>query len=243
MRQHSRFPYAFDTVFTHLLADIWNIPGTPASCHCSLHSAGKVVKTCFFPGEGVIQCSKRQAIPPQRCALCSAPFLTEDEHFKCWRGNDQRYYCCPKHAEFDLQLALAFRLGPASGPQIRYRARAFNSDCYPLKAGRSAIRVRAKNGYLLTSNLSTDGSCSLPPGQSSVRTSEIIGLFNVTRLFSLLSDSCARLLTCAASGSVEYFRQLLDPVVSASGIEIEGLGRRLVRDAYAGRFANGSHNL
>jgi hypothetical protein len=44
---------------------------------------------------------------PQRCALCNAPFLIEDGHFKCWRGTDQRYYCCPEHAEFDLLRAHA----------------------------------------------------------------------------------------------------------------------------------------
>jgi hypothetical protein len=44
---------------------------------------------------------------PQRCALCNAPFLIEDAHLKCWRGSNQGYYCCPEHADFDLQLALA----------------------------------------------------------------------------------------------------------------------------------------
>ena len=23
---------------------------------------------------------------PQRCALCNAPFMIEDEHIKCWKG-------------------------------------------------------------------------------------------------------------------------------------------------------------
>ena len=100
-------------------------------------------------------------------------------------------------------------------------------------AGRPTVCVRAKNGYLLASNLSTDGSCSLPSGQSSARASEIIGLLDVRRLLSLLSDICAQVLTRASALTAEYFRQFLDPVLSASGIEIEGLGRRLIRDAHA----------
>jgi hypothetical protein len=44
---------------------------------------------------------------PQRCALCNAPFLIQDEYVKCWMGNDQRYYCCPEHAEFGLERVLA----------------------------------------------------------------------------------------------------------------------------------------
>ena len=152
----------------------------------------------------------------------------------CWMG------AAMKRNECVAVPPVMRKLHHAGRPLTRYRARAFDSDRHPFKAGRSAIRVRAKNGYLLTSNLSTNSSCSLASGQSSARASEIIHAFNVTRLFSSLFNSCARLLT---SGSAEYFRQRLDPVVSASGIEIEGLGRRLVRDAYAGRFANGLHNL
>jgi hypothetical protein len=44
---------------------------------------------------------------PQQCALCNAPFVIEDDHVKCWRGKDQRYYCCPGHADFGLEKALA----------------------------------------------------------------------------------------------------------------------------------------
>jgi hypothetical protein len=44
---------------------------------------------------------------PQRCALCNAPFIVEDEHVKCWKGKDHRYYCCPEHAEFGLEKVLA----------------------------------------------------------------------------------------------------------------------------------------
>ena len=44
---------------------------------------------------------------PLRCALCNASFLIEGEHIKCWRGKDQRYYCCREHAEFGLEKALA----------------------------------------------------------------------------------------------------------------------------------------
>jgi hypothetical protein len=44
---------------------------------------------------------------PLRCALCNASFLVEDQHVKCWRGKDQRYYCCREHAEFGLEKALA----------------------------------------------------------------------------------------------------------------------------------------
>jgi hypothetical protein len=43
---------------------------------------------------------------PQRCALCNASFMTEDEHIKCWEGN-HRYYCCPEHADFGLDKVLA----------------------------------------------------------------------------------------------------------------------------------------
>jgi len=43
---------------------------------------------------------------PQCCALCSAPFIIEDGHVKCWRGNDRRHYCCPRHADFGLEKAL-----------------------------------------------------------------------------------------------------------------------------------------
>jgi hypothetical protein len=109
---------------------------------------------------------------------------------------------------------------PAQSRWPRYRARAFNSDCYPFETGRSAVRVRARNRYLPTSDSSNaDGSCSLPP----------------RRLISLLSDICAHVLASASTPIAEHFRQLLDPVLSASGIgiEIEGLGQRLVRDAHA----------
>lgn len=125
------------------------------------------------------------------------------------------------------------QLHHASRPQTRYRARPFNSGCHPFEAGRSAVRVRAKNAYLRTWGLSTDGSCSLPSGQPSVRAFQIIGSFNVRRLFSLLADLCAYVLTRASARTAEYFRQFLDPVVSARGIEIKGLGRRLIRDAHA----------
>jgi hypothetical protein len=44
---------------------------------------------------------------PQRCALCNAPFIVEDEYVKCWKGKDDRYYCCPEHADFGLKKVLA----------------------------------------------------------------------------------------------------------------------------------------
>ena len=44
---------------------------------------------------------------PQLCTLCHAPFVIENEHVKCWRGKDRRYYCCPEHAVFGLEQALA----------------------------------------------------------------------------------------------------------------------------------------
>jgi hypothetical protein len=44
---------------------------------------------------------------PQRCALCHVPFVIENEHVKCWRGNDRRYYCCPEHADFGLEQVFA----------------------------------------------------------------------------------------------------------------------------------------
>jgi hypothetical protein len=43
---------------------------------------------------------------PQYCALCHAPFIIEDEHVKCWREKDRRYYCCPEHTDFGLEKAL-----------------------------------------------------------------------------------------------------------------------------------------
>jgi hypothetical protein len=129
----------------------------------------------------------------------------------------------------------AFHLSHAGRQRVRYRARAFDSDCHPFEVGRPAIRARAKYGYLLPSDLSTDGSCSLPSSQSSFPAPAIIGLCNVRGLFSLLSETCANVAASASARIAEHFRQLLDPVVPASGtgIEIEGLGQRLVRDAHA----------
>ena len=123
----------------------------------------------------------------------------------------------------------AFHLSQAGRQRVRYRARAFNSDCYPFETGRSAVRVRA------TDLSSTDGSCSLPPSQSSPRVRAVLGLRNARRLISLLSDTCAHVLASASARIAEHFCQLLDPVLFASGtvIEIEGLGGRLVRDTHA----------
>ena len=128
-----------------------------------------------------------------------------------------------------------FYLSHAGRQRVRYRARAFNSDCHPFEIGRSAIRGRAKCGFLLASDLSTNSSCSLPSSQSSSPAPAIIGLCDVRRLFSLLSETCANVVASASARIAEHFRQLLDPVVPASGtgIEIEGLGRRLARDAHA----------
>ena len=99
-------------------------------------------------------------------------------------------------------------------------------------AGRPTVCVRAKNGYLRASNLSPDGSCSLPSCHSA-RESEIIGLLDVRTLLLLLSEIYGHVLRRASARTAEYLRQFLDPVLSASGIEIEGLGRRLIRDAHA----------
>ena len=44
---------------------------------------------------------------PQRCALCNASFMTEEEHIKCRKGKDHRYYSCPEHADFGLDKVLA----------------------------------------------------------------------------------------------------------------------------------------
>jgi hypothetical protein len=33
--------------------------------------------------------------------------MIEDEHIKCWKGKDHRYYCCPEHADFGLDKLLA----------------------------------------------------------------------------------------------------------------------------------------
>ena len=134
----------------------------------------------------------------------------------------------------------AFHLSHPGRQRVRYRAHAFNSDCHPFEVGRSVIRVQAKHGNLLPSDLSTDDSCSLPSSQSSFHAPAIIGLCNVQGLFSLLSEICTNVVASASARIAEHFRQLLDPVVptSGTGIEIEGLGRRLVRDAYAGPDSN-----
>ena len=134
----------------------------------------------------------------------------------------------------------AFYLSHAGRQRVRYRARAFNSDCHPFGVGRSVGRIRAKYGNLLLSDLRTDGSCSLLSSQSSSSAPAIMGLCNVRGLFSLLSETCANVVASASALIAEHFRQLLDPVVptSGTGIEIEGLGRRLIRDAYAGPDSN-----
>ena len=128
----------------------------------------------------------------------------------------------------------AFHLDHTGRQRVRYRARGFNSDCHPFEVGRSVIRVRAKYGNSLLSDLNTDGSCALPSSQSSSSAPAIIGLCNVRGLFSLLFETCANVVASASARIAEHFRQLLDPVVPTfgTGIEIEGLGRRLVRDAY-----------
>ena len=30
---------------------------------------------------------------PTRCAYCTQPFPSQDEHLQCWHGADHRYYC------------------------------------------------------------------------------------------------------------------------------------------------------
>jgi hypothetical protein len=145
--------------------------------------------------------------------------------------------------EEDLMKRLhSFHLSHAGRQRVRYRARAFNSDCHLFEVGRSAIGIRAKCGYVPASDLSTDGPCSLPSSQTSSPTPEIIGLCDVGGLFSRLSETCANVVASASARIVEHFRQLLDPMVAASGtsIEIEGLGRRLVRDAHAEPGSDGS---
>jgi hypothetical protein len=134
----------------------------------------------------------------------------------------------------------AFHLDYTGRQRVRYRARAFNSDCHPFEVGRSVIRVQAKYGNLLLSDLSTDGPRSLSASQSSSSAPAIIGLCNVRWLFSLLSKTCTNVVASASARIVEHFRQLLDPVVptSGTGVKIEGLGRRLVRDVYAGPDSN-----
>jgi hypothetical protein len=32
--------------------------------------------------------------------------MVEDEHLKCWKGKDHRYYCCREHADFGLDNLL-----------------------------------------------------------------------------------------------------------------------------------------
>ena len=128
-----------------------------------------------------------------------------------------------------------FHLSHAGRQRIRYRARAFNTDSHPFEVDRSAIRVRAKYGVLVPPDLSTDSSCSLPSSLSSSLTPAIIGLCKVGWLFSLLSETCANVVESASARIAEHFGQLLEPMVptSGTGIEIEGLGERLVRDAHA----------
>jgi len=60
-------------------------------------------------------------------------------------------------------------------------------------------------------------------------------LCKVGWLFSLLSETCANVAESASARIAEQFHQLLEPMVptSGTGIEIEGLGERLVRDAHA----------
>jgi hypothetical protein len=120
----------------------------------------------------------------------------------------------------------ASHLSHAVRQRARYPTPLFNLDWHPFKAVRSAIRVRAKNGYLSTSDLITDGSCSLPSSQPTSR--------DVRKLFSSLSDTCVFVLASASARIAEHFRQLLDPMISASGtdIAIEGLGGRLARDTH-----------
>jgi hypothetical protein len=135
--------------------------------------------------------------------------------------------------EYAASTARAFMAAEIAMAAVR--ARAFNSDCHPFEVGRSAIRVRAKYGYSLPPDLSTDGSCSSPSSQSSSLAPAIIGSCKVRGLFSLLSETCANVVASASARIAEHFRQLLDPVVPTLGprIEIEGLGRCLVRDAHA----------
>jgi len=126
----------------------------------------------------------------------------------------------------------ACHLSRAGRQRARYRAHAFNSDCHPFETGRSTVPVRARSRCLPTADLSST-SCSLLPSQSSSRARAVLG--KARRLISLLSDTSAHVLASVSAGIAEHFRQLLDPVLSASGtvIEIEGLGGRLVRDAHA----------
>ena len=128
-----------------------------------------------------------------------------------------------------------FHLSHAGRQRIRYRARAFNTDSHPFEVDRSAIRVRAKYGVLVPPDLSTDSSCSLPSSPSSSLAPAIIGLRKVRWLFSLLSETCANVVKSASARIAQHFHQLLEPMVptSGTGIEIEGLGERLVRDAHA----------
>jgi hypothetical protein len=128
----------------------------------------------------------------------------------------------------------AFPLAHAGRGHVQYRALTFKSDCHPFVSGRPSIRVRPDNGCSPAFDLSIDGSCALSSCQRSSGASAISGQRNVRKLLSFWSDTCTYILASVSTQLIEYSRQFLDPIVSASGggIEIEGLGRRLVRDGH-----------
>ena len=129
----------------------------------------------------------------------------------------------------------AFLLSQAGRGRAQYRARTSKSDCHPFVFGRASICVRPDSACLPASDLSIDRSCALSSSQSSSGARTILGQRDVRTLLSFWSDTCTYVLMSASARLTEYFRQILDPIVSASGsgIEIKGLGRRLARDVHA----------
>jgi hypothetical protein len=131
-------------------------------------------------------------------------------------------------------LGDAFHRGHAGRQRVRFRTLAFNSAFHPFDFGRSSICSCAASRYLSAADLKIDASSSLASTQSLPGTSARLSLCGVRKLFFLLVGACAHILASASAGIAEYFRRLLDPVVSQSSadIEIEGIGGRLVRDGH-----------
>jgi hypothetical protein len=89
--------------------------------------------------------------------------------------------------------------------------------------------------YSLTSDLNIDVASSLMSNRFSSGTPATLGLRNVRCMFSALAVTLAGILASVSAHVDERFRQRLDPLVSwsSSGIEMEGIGGRLIRDGHA----------
>jgi len=108
---------------------------------------------------------------PVRCALCNAPFIVEDEHIKCWRGKDHRYYCCPTRIKKGLGLASALLLGAF----FMWMLDVTSSSASPAAQGYAATRVASHGRTHRTAKrrpgpLNRDGGRGIwngPPGYGS----------------------------------------------------------------------------